>query len=265
MNLKGKERMALDVLKGLGSVAVAFSGGTDSALVCSLAREALGDGAIAVTGRSPLFPAEELEEARRAAGAIGIRMFEVDVPVMSDEGFVANPADRCYRCKRLLLRAISDLAGGQGIRSVVDGGTEDDLADVRPGTRAGREQGVRSPLQEAGMTKEDVRALSKTRGLPGWDKPSAACLASRIPYGTPITEELLGRIGGAERFLRSNGFSRVRVRAHGRIARIEVEPGDMPRLLARREEVVRELKKAGFIYVSLDMQGFRSGSMNEVL
>lgn len=232
--------------------------------MCSLAKEALGDRAIAVTCRSPIDPAEDLEHARRTAGIIGIRLSEVDVPVMSDERFVANAADRCYHCKRLLFKSISELAGKEGIANIADGGTKDDLSDVRPGMKATMESGVRSPLLEAGMTKEDVRAVSKSRGLRTWDRPSAACLASRIPYGTPVTEDLLRRIARAERFLRSNGFSQVRVRAHGQIARIEVEPREMQRLLEMRETIAEELKKAGFTYISLDIEGFRSGSMNEV-
>jgi len=265
MNIDDKERNAIKILKGLGSVAVAFSGGADSSLVCSLAREALGDKAIAVIGKSPLDPAEELEEAGRTAKAIGIKLFEVEVPVMSDEGFVCNPADRCYHCKRLLFKTMRDLALEHGIKAIADGSTNDDVSDVRPGMRANREAGVKSPLLEAGISKEEVRAISKKRGLPTWSKPSAACLASRIPYGTSITAELLCRIGRAERFLRANGFSQVRVRAHGEIARIEIGPKEMKRFLKIRDKVVKEFKEAGFTYVALDIEGFRSGSMNEVL
>jgi uncharacterized protein len=265
MSGEKKERRAIETLKRLGSVAVAFSGGVDSSLVCSLAKEALGEKAIAVIGKSPLDPAEELDEARRTAKAIGIRLFEVEVPVMSDESFVCNPADRCYHCKRLLFKAIRDLATKHDIVAIADGSTNDDLSDVRPGMRANREAGVRSPLLEVGISKEGVRAISKSRGLPTWTKPSGACLASRIPYGTSITAELLCRIGRVERFLRSNGFSQVRVRAHGEIARIEIGPKEMKRFMKKRDMIAKEFKEAGFTYVTLDIEGFRSGSMNEVL
>ena len=265
MNAAEKEGAVLASLRALGSVAVAFSGGADSSLVCSLAKEALGDKAIAVIGMSPLDPIEELGDARRTAGEIGIKLFEIEVPAMSDDRFVRNPADRCYYCKSLLFKAISDLGKKHGISSIADGSTHDDLGDSRPGMRAKEEFHVISPLLEAGMTKEDVREISRSRGLRTWDRPSAACLASRIPYGTEITEELLDRIGRVERFLRENGFSQVRVRAHGDIARIEVDPEEMQRLLKMKDEVAKELKKAGFIYVAIDLEGYRTGSMNEVL
>lgn len=265
MNENEKVRNALGALRSLGSVAVAFSGGADSSLVCSLAREALGDRAIAVIGRSPLDPVEQLGEARRTASEIGIKFYEIELPAMSDERFVMNPADRCYYCKTLLFKAISELARKHGIGAVADGSTNDDVEDVRPGMRAKEEFNVSSPLLAAGIRKEEVRDISKSRGLRTWDKPSAACLASRIPYGTRITEELLDRIGRMERFLRSNGFSQVRVRAHGQVARIEVKAEEMPRLLDIREKVAKEFKGAGFTYIAVDLEGFRSGSMNEVL
>jgi uncharacterized protein len=265
MNIAEKERAALDSLRALGSVAVAFSGGADSSLVCSLAKEALGEKAIAVIGRSPLDPIEELGAARRTAGEIGMTLHEIELPAMSDERFVRNPADRCYYCKSLLFKAIHDLAKKHGISYVVDGSTNDDLGDSRPGMRAKQEFRVSSPLLDARITKEEVREISKSRGLMTWDKPSAACLASRIPYGTQITKELLDRIGRMERFLRENGFTQVRVRAHGEFARIEVDPKEMQRLVEMRDKVAKELKKAGFIYVTIDLEGYRTGSMNEVL
>jgi len=265
MNLNEKESAALDLLKESGSVAVAFSGGADSTLVCSLAFEALGKRAIAAIGRSPLDPLEDLGGARRTALTIGITLYEIEIPTMSDERLVANSPDRCYHCKKLLFKAIADLAAVVGVDSIADGSTSDDLSDVRPGMRAKEEYRVRSPLLEAGISKEEVRAISKSRGLPTWDKPSAACLASRVPYGTKITGDLLERIARAERFLKSNGFSQVRVRAHGHIARIEIEPQEMRRFLEMRENIAKELKAAGFTYISLDIEGFRSGSMNEVL
>lgn len=265
MRTEQKQKKAMEILNDLGSVAVAFSGGVDSTLVSSLSREVLGKRAVAVIGKSLVDPKEELVDARRIAKRIGITLYEIDVPVMEDEGFVANQPDRCYHCKKVLFGEISDFARGKGLRAVADGTTRDDLSDVRPGMRAKREFGVVSPLLEAGITKAEVRAISKTRKLPTWNKPQAACLASRIPYGTEIDADLVARIAKAERALRRMGFSQVRVRAHGPVARIEIEPEEMPWALRSRARITKELKSLDFIYITLDIEGFRSGSMNEVL
>jgi len=264
MDLSHKESKALSMLRGLGSVAVAYSGGVDSTFVCSLAREALGDRAVAILGLSPFNP-DDLIDAREFAEKIDIRLYEVNLSHMTDDRLISNPPERCYYCKMLLFGAMSDLIGQLGIGCMVDGSTMDDLSDTRPGMRAAREIGVRSPLIEAGITKAEVRELSRIRDIPTWDKPQMACLASRIPYGTRITEELLGCVGEAERYLRTLGFSQLRVRAHDRIARIEIGQSDFQKALEMREKIIGELKRLGFVYITLDLAGFRSGSMNEVL
>ena len=265
MRLENKEKKAISIIRELGSVEVAFSGGVDSTLVCSLAKEALGEKAIAVIGKSQVDPKEELGAARKIAKELGIRLLEVDVPIMDKEEFVSNPPDRCYHCKKELFSAIAELGMKNGLRAVIDGTTVDDLSDVRPGMRAKKEMDVRSPLLEAGITKAEVRRLSKQRKLPTWNKPQAACLASRIPYGSRLTNDTLERIAKSERYLKSLGFVQVRVRAYDDLARIEVEKKQMKNILADKDKISRQLKKLGFVYVTIDIDGYRSGSMNEVL
>ena len=247
---------------------VAFSGGVDSSLLLRVAFDTLGPkNVLAVTALSPLYPERELATAKKVAEGMGVRHLLIESNEVEIEGFCANPPNRCYYCKRELFGKLLDLAKGEGIFFVVEGSTLDDERDHRPGRQAVNELGVRSPLQEALLAKEDVRELSKMLGLPTWDKPSFACLASRFPYGGEITPEGLRRVDEAERFLIAMGFKQVRVRHYDNLARIEVLKDELKRLMDQdvREKVVAQLKKIGYTYVTLDLEGFRSGSMNEVL
>ncbi len=247
------------------SAIVAFSAGVDSTFVASLAAEALGERAVAVTGVSPSIPGSEVEEARALAKQIGIRHVLLDTSEMDRPGYVENSPQRCYHCKTELYSLLEDMAARDGIAYVLDGCNMDDIGDHRPGRVAAAEHRVRSPLIEAGLTKAEIRELSRRRGLPTWDKPAMACLSSRIPYGTPVTVEALDQVGAAEAFLRGLGFRQLRVRHHGDVARIEVEQGELGAALEHRERIVTRLKNLGYKYVALDLAGFRSGSMNEVL
>lgn len=253
------------VLSQLKRVIVAYSGGVDSTLVLKVAYDTLKDNALGVISDSPSLPRSELRDALEIARVIGVRVRVVHTDELDDPNYAANSANRCYFCKSHLHDHLWELARKEGYKYIVDGTNLDDIGDFRPGQEAARERGVRSPLREAGLTKSDVRRLARHLGLPNWNKPAMACLSSRIPYGIPVTREALSRVERAEEALRALGFTQLRVRHHDRLARIEVPLEEFPQALAQRERIVAALKAVGYTYITLDLQGFRSGSSNEIL
>ncbi len=265
--LLAKYDRLLDYFKKMGSVAIAFSSGVDSTFLLYAAHEALGDNVIAVTASSCSFPKRELQESRDFCKKIGVKHFVVESEELQIEGFSQNPPNRCYLCKKELFTEIFDLAGEEGIEYVAEGSNLDDNGDYRPGLIAIAELGAKSPLREVGFTKHEIRILSAHLGLPTATKQSFACLSSRFPYGEEITEEKLSMVDRAEQLLLDMGFNQLRVRIHGNVARIELMPGDFPVIMQEenRKKVYDALRSYGFAYVSLDLMGYRTGSMNEVL
>lgn len=266
-SLQEKYKDLKEYIKSLESVAVAFSSGVDSTFLLKVAHDVLGDKAVAVTARSCSFPERELRETAAFAEAHGIKHLIVDSEELEIEGFSENPPNRCYLCKHELFSKMKDIAEQHGLKEVVEGSNMDDMGDYRPGLTAIQELGVKSPLRYAGLTKDDIRELSRELALPTWEKQSFACLSSRFPYGQSITPEKLKMVDEAEQMLLDLGFRQVRVRHHDTLARIEIDGNQFPKIMEKdiRDRIYSRFREIGFTYVSLDLAGYRTGSMNETL
>jgi pyridinium-3,5-biscarboxylic acid mononucleotide sulfurtransferase len=260
-----KERRLRDLLEEIGSALISFSGGVDSSYLLKIAHDALADRAVAATGLSQTYAAEEMEDAARLAALIGAEHILVDTAELTDARYADNTHQRCFFCKTELYSKLAAVAAERGLAAVLDGSNADDLDDFRPGMRAARNLGVRSPLQEVDLGKDEIRALSANLGLPTWDKPAVACLSSRFEYGDPITVEKLRQVAAAETAVRRLGFRGFRVRHHDAIARLEVPRDQFAEAIEQADDIVAVVREAGYRHVVLDLAGYRSGSMNEVL
>src|SRR5438034_8759187 len=255
-------KTAREIVHELGSLLVAYSGGVDSTLLLKLAMDELGDGAVAVLASSPAYPESEQQEARALARSLGARLVEVSTSEVELEAYARNNPDRCFHCKEELFDTLAPVQQDLGLAHLAYGATADDTADHRPGHGSAVRRGVQFPLLEAGMAKSEIRAAARALGLPNWNKPSFACLSSRIPHGTPVTVAALRQIEAAEAAIKALGFGQVRVRHHGDVARIEVDGDEIERVVARREDVAAAVREAGYKFVSLDLEGYATGSLN---
>ena len=260
-----KEKKLRGIISYLENVLIAYSGGVDSTVLIKISQEEIDGQITAVIVNSPTLPRSELDDARKIAAGLDIQLVEMESREMDLPDFINNTSQRCYFCKDHRYQMLRIYAKENGFEYILDGSNFDDLSDHRPGQVAAQEQGIRSPLQEAELTKTEIRNLARERALPNWDKPSSSCLASRIPYGTVISAELLDQVDQAEIFLKELGFRRLRVRHHGDIARIEVPEESFDQAIKQRSLIIAALKEIGFSYITLDIKGFRSGSMNEVI
>ncbi len=265
--LNTKYAQIQEILREMGCVVIGYSGGVDSTLVVKIAHDVLGENAVVVTGDSEAFPQGEVDSALESAAQMGVYVVRIRTHELANPNFAVNTPNRCYHCKTELFSELQKVATERNIAWIADGSHAEDgkPGDHRPGLKAAAERGVRSPLREAGLTKAEVRALALHLGLENWDKPSFACLSSRFPYGTHITQELLARLDGCEAFLRELGFRQFRVRHHDTVARIEVEPDDFGRVLENNAAIRARFRELGYTYITLDLEGYRSGKMNDTL